>query len=237
MPISSKERTKTFWGVFQDRSFGIGDERAAGRMLKLAINSILLALTVAPLTGCLVDPMSVPFHSGSAAVGSVAAASRGHSCAGCATGWGHSSAMNLQECPCGGGCCEGREYHGCANPLECLRAGLQGMAVPVPGCYADWRAKRDLPEGPERASFHPLPTRPMFQPRPIDQYSWSESAGNPAANHFEGCAYGNVPEGVEWHTQSGRFSSAAEDVDTATLHSPVQGDGESHHPSGAANSQ
>jgi hypothetical protein len=237
MPISSKERTETFWRVFQDRSSGIRDERAAGRMLKLAINSILLALAVAPLTGCLVDPMSVPIHSGSAAVGSVPAAGWGHSSSGWSAGWGHSSAMNFQECSCGGECCEGSQYHGCAHPLECLRAGLQGMAVPVPGCYADWRAKRDLPEGPERASFHPLPTRPMFQPRPIDQGSRSESAGNLASNRFEGCAYGDVPEGVEWHTQSGQISSAAEDVDTATLHSPVQGSGESQHPSEAPNSQ
>lgn len=212
-------------------------------MLKLAINSIMLALAIAPLTGCLVDPMSVPIHSGSTAVGSVPAASWGHSCAACAgwghssAGWGHSSATNSQQCPCGGGCCEGRDYHGFPHPLERLRAGLQGMAVPVPGCYADWRAKRDLPEGPERASFHPLPTRPMFQPRPIDQDFWSESAGKLATSYFERCAYGDVPEGVEWHTQPGPISSAAEDVDTATLHSPAQVSGENHHPPGSPNSQ
>ena len=37
---------------------------------------------------------------------------------------------------------------------------------PVPKRWADWKAKRDLPEPPPYPRFQPLPTRPMFQPRP-----------------------------------------------------------------------
>ncbi len=38
------------------------------------------------------------------------------------------------------------------------------VAWPVPKRLAEWRARRDLPEPPAYPRFHPLPTRPMFQP-------------------------------------------------------------------------
>lgn len=40
----------------------------------------------------------------------------------------------------------------------------QGAGVPVPGWWAKWRAQRELPDPAPYPRFHPLPTRPMFQP-------------------------------------------------------------------------
>jgi hypothetical protein len=37
---------------------------------------------------------------------------------------------------------------------------------PVPGWWAEWKAKRNLPEPAPYPRFQPLPTRPMFSPRP-----------------------------------------------------------------------
>lgn len=63
---------------------------------------------------------------------------------------------------------------------------------PVPKWWADWKARKDLPEPPAYPRFHPLPTRPMFQPRPV--------SGN---NHWGGSPppppYGKLPD-----TQMGR---------------------------------
>lgn len=42
--------------------------------------------------------------------------------------------------------------------------------IPVPMCFANWKAKRELekalPVAPDYPRFHPLPTRPMFAPKP-----------------------------------------------------------------------
>ncbi len=37
--------------------------------------------------------------------------------------------------------------------------------VPVPGWWAEWKAKKDLPEPAPYPRFQPLPTRPMFSPQ------------------------------------------------------------------------
>lgn len=39
-------------------------------------------------------------------------------------------------------------------------------AIPTPGFIKRWKEHRNLPEGPKGLKFHPLPTRPMFQPKP-----------------------------------------------------------------------
>jgi hypothetical protein len=38
--------------------------------------------------------------------------------------------------------------------------------IPVPAWWAEWKAKRDLPEPAPYPRFQPLPTRPIFSPRP-----------------------------------------------------------------------
>ncbi len=39
-------------------------------------------------------------------------------------------------------------------------------AIPTPGFIKRWKEHRNLPDGPKGLKFHPLPTRPMFQPKP-----------------------------------------------------------------------
>jgi len=86
-------------------------------------------------------------------------------------------------------------------PIERLRNRLQNLAVPVPACYAEWQAKRNLPAGPEGAVFHPLPARPMFQPRPSDNELWTSQAEVVAMGGVGVCDYGQMPRGVQWHTR------------------------------------
>ncbi|MFO0944083.1 MAG: hypothetical protein U0930_25385 [Pirellulales bacterium] len=38
--------------------------------------------------------------------------------------------------------------------------------IPLPGCLHKWKEHQKLPDGPQGLKFHPLPTRPMFQPGP-----------------------------------------------------------------------
>lgn len=40
--------------------------------------------------------------------------------------------------------------------------------VPTPRFWQRWKEYRNLPDGPDGLRFHPLPTRPMFQPKPAD---------------------------------------------------------------------
>lgn len=71
------------------------------------------------------------------------------------------------------------------------------VGLPVPKWWADWRAKKDLPEPPPYPRFHPLPSRPMFQPQSglSNNFEGSDHWGNsPPAP-----PYGQLPD-----TQSGR---------------------------------
>ncbi len=57
---------------------------------------------------------------------------------------------------------------------------------PLPGWLAAWKAKRDLPDPPAYPRFHPLPTRPMFEPS-------NSHSGFATATHF-----GILPDGTAW---------------------------------------
>ena len=63
-------------------------------------------------------------------------------------------------------------------------------AVPMPGWFARWKAEKDLPKPPVAPRFHPLPTRPMFQPRP-------EIGLGLGAPGEAGC-YGTLPKAQAW---------------------------------------
>lgn len=63
-------------------------------------------------------------------------------------------------------------------------------AMPMPGWLARWKAEKDLPKPPEAPRFHPLPTRPMFQPRPANDF-----VGAPG----ESACYGLLPDAQSWN--------------------------------------
>lgn len=116
--------------------------------------------------------------------------------------------------------CEYGESMGASDSAACITEGdcppgffppLGGGAhggLPVPACYAEWRAQKNLPEAAAYPRFHPLPTRPMFQPRPVSEVSqWGASltaptpygqlpaaeAGSPPWNRLESTPSGGVP--------------------------------------------
>lgn len=63
--------------------------------------------------------------------------------------------------------------------------------LPMPGWLARWKAEKDLPKPPASPRFHPLPTRPMFQP---------QTTPNLAADGFGGGAcYGQLPTPESWN--------------------------------------
>lgn len=79
--------------------------------------------------------------------------------------------------------------------------GWMDCGLPVPAWYADWRAKKDLPEPAPYPRFHPLPTRPMFQPRPVSDISqWGASMAAPIP-------YGQLPTAEAGSLPWSRFQS------------------------------
>ena len=75
--------------------------------------------------------------------------------------------------------------------------------IPMPRWYAKWREKESLPEGPDFPRFHPLPTRPMFSPRPGDRNAYPNGMGmdNMGAAQFGPPTYGSLPSSSEWQSQ------------------------------------
>ena len=63
--------------------------------------------------------------------------------------------------------------------------------LPMPGWLAKWKAEKDLPKPPESPRFHPLPTRPMFQP----QRAPKQFAGGA----IDGTCYGQLPPSEAWN--------------------------------------
>ncbi len=63
--------------------------------------------------------------------------------------------------------------------------------LPMPGWLARWKADKDLPKPPESPRFHPLPTRPMFQPQPMPE--------NFARNPVDAACYGQLPPAESWN--------------------------------------
>ena len=68
-------------------------------------------------------------------------------------------------------------------PLGCCAHG----GLPVPACFAAWKAKRDLPEPAPYPRFHPLPTHPMFQSPP------TLGVGQRGASTIASPQYGQLP--------------------------------------------
>lgn len=64
--------------------------------------------------------------------------------------------------------------------------------IPMPGWLARWKAQKDLPKPPEAPRFHPLPTRPMFQPQP--------TIGHSDGSVGESACYGTLPPAESWNT-------------------------------------
>lgn len=82
---------------------------------------------------------------------------------------------------------------GCLTEQDCPPGffpplgGWMHCGLPVPAWYAEWRAKKDLPEPAPYPHFHPLPTRPMFQPCPVSEINqWGTSMAAPTP-------YGQLP--------------------------------------------
>ena len=63
--------------------------------------------------------------------------------------------------------------------------------VPMPGWLSRWKAEKDLPRPPAAPRFHPLPTRPMFQPQPKTHFG----VGAPG----ESACYGTLPPAQLWN--------------------------------------
>jgi hypothetical protein len=87
------------------------------------------------------------------------------------------------------------DWVGCCVPRSCIVP-----SIPVPGFWARWQERRNLPRGPEGAQFHPLPTRPMFAPRPVAQEP-SFSSG-PHLLSGSDCSYGQLPPTTQWRSNS-----------------------------------
>ncbi len=77
-----------------------------------------------------------------------------------------------------------------------------GIIPPLPGCFASlhakkeaWKAERNLPEPAPYPRFHPLPTRPMFSPKPLTASSFGPppdfSSDFPMAPSVQ---YGRIPQ-------------------------------------------
>ena len=62
--------------------------------------------------------------------------------------------------------------------------------VPMPGWLARWKAEKHLPKPPESPRFHPVPTRPMFQPPVSNQFSGEAS---------EDVCFGKLPSPETWN--------------------------------------
>lgn len=67
--------------------------------------------------------------------------------------------------------------------------------IPVPGCIERWKEHRNLPAGPQGLRFHPLPTRPMFSPKPAQLNNF---AGMASGVESVTPTYGTIPRGAQW---------------------------------------
>lgn len=92
---------------------------------------------------------------------------------------------------------------------DCDEADYQPMLpqIPLPGCLHKWKEHQKLPDGPVGLKFHPLPTRPMFQPRPGAlplTPPWNcpdpnaAQNGEPAPLPIDSSGYGTIPLRSQW---------------------------------------
>ncbi len=95
-----------------------------------------------------------------------------------ANGLSVADAAGYRSPPCETGAPEGACAldEGCPPTFLPPQGALAHCGLPVPAWYVKWRTQRDLPEPAPYPHFHPLPTRPMFQPQPNSgPILWGES--------------------------------------------------------------
>jgi hypothetical protein len=106
--------------------------------------------------------------------------------------------------------------------------------LPTPKFIKRWKEHKDLPEGPQGIRFHPLPTRPMFQPRPTPLHQPEAELTNPACE--AGVNYGALPQGQHWHPSKQSLQVPIEGEPAQTIESDNQGSGQQLQPSPALRS-
>ena len=83
--------------------------------------------------------------------------------------------------------------------------------IPIPAClgtrWSAWKAKRAIPPGPDRPRFLPLPTRPMFEPRPGALPALTGLAGGDLA-HGELYLASPAPPSL-WNSGADSYGTAA----------------------------
>ncbi|MBX3422579.1 MAG: hypothetical protein KF752_13580 [Pirellulaceae bacterium] len=75
--------------------------------------------------------------------------------------------------------------------------------LPMPACLARWHEHKHLPEGPDGVRFHPLPTRPMFEPKVQSAAAWfgpSCDLNQTQVDSLNSLGYGQMPSGAGWNT-------------------------------------
>ncbi len=97
-------------------------------------------------------------------------------------------------------------------------------AIPTPGFIKRWKEHKNLPEGPKGLKFHPLPTRPMFQPKPGSapmNPDWDCAEIPSDATHLHGPdQFGIVPQRSQWSNVTQPESNP---VGSGTIDSTKQG--------------
>jgi hypothetical protein len=105
----------------------------------------------------------------------------------------------------------GNSDYGDCPPGTCgggMIGGLPIPALPTPGWLAKWKEKRELPDPPNYPRFHPLPTRPMFDPRPGQASIGSAGLGYDSylQNGSGQGVYGAMPREEQWNAREEQWN-------------------------------
>lgn len=92
-----------------------------------------------------------------------------------------------------------------------------GVLPPLPGWLHRWHAKQDIPAPAAYPRFHPLPTRPMFEPDPLSAAEFGNGLYGVAAPVTE---YGLPASGVP---SAGRPSMTSSSAGSATMQAAPAG--------------
>jgi hypothetical protein len=101
-------------------------------------------------------------------------------------------------------CDAGSCTQGTCDMAECADGNYEPVfpTIPMPKCIERWKEHKNLPEGPNGLRFHPLPTRPMFTPRPATQAMAAGQVGaglqSSVAEPLGNSTYGKIPRGAQW---------------------------------------
>jgi|LakMenE01Jun11ns_1017448.scaffolds.fasta_scaffold9946472_3 hypothetical protein len=151
------------------------------RLVESRGHAVLIASALLILSGC--QALSIPSYRSDVCQHKVAGnpygQTSGESC--------DSADCDSQECQA-----DGTPDAGYGQPCD------YAPVFPLPACLARYREREKLPEGPDRIRFHPLPTRPMFQPRP----STNLQAQYDGASGDLNAPYGSIPEGHGWRSNT-----------------------------------